>query len=134
MNDVLIPQPKSDRHGGNRKPKRLRHCTHCNELFSPARLTAKYCSQGCKAAAQVMAAKDRKPRPVATPEAKRAQRRVRWLIESGKLSRPSSCEECGCEAKTEGAHYDYAQPELVRWLCRSCHSKWDCAEPKGGTV
>jgi len=84
--------------------------------------------------AQTLAPENRKPRPTATPKARRAQRRVAWLIESGRLTRPSACEECGCEARIEGAHYDYDQPELVRWLCRSCHSKWDCAEPKGGTV
>jgi hypothetical protein len=134
ISDILIQQPQTSRHGGNRKPKRLRHCAQCNELFTPARLTAKYCSQACKATAQVMAAGERKPRPIATTEARRAQRRVAWLIESGRLTRPSACEECGCETKTEGAHYDYDQPELVRWLCRSCHSKWDCAEPKGGTI
>jgi len=82
---------------------------------------------------QTLAPENRKPRPVATAEARSSQRRVSYLISIGKLIRPALCEGCGAEGKTEGAHYDYAEPERVKWLCRSCHSKWDWAEPKGGT-
>jgi len=34
----------------------------------------------------------------------------------------------------EAAHHDYDQPLHVRWLCRSCHVRWDKREPKNGTV
>lgn len=30
----------------------------------------------------------------------------------------------------EAAHYDYSRPLDVRWLCRSCHRRWDHADPK----
>lgn len=64
----------------------------------------------------------------------RAQRRMAYLIKSGQVKRPGYCEECGNECRAEAAHYDYSEPERVRWLCRSCHVKWDKAEPKGGVT
>lgn len=41
----------------------------------------------------------------------------------GKLTRPDTCEECGCNAYTEAHHDNYLKPFDVRWLCRSCHRK-----------
>lgn len=50
-------------------------------------------------------------------------------IKSGRLVRPSSCEECGREPPLMrsgvtgicGHHADYSKPLSVEWLCRSCH-------------
>lgn len=51
------------------------------------------------------------------------------------MVKPAACDECGTtEARIEAAHFDYGEPERVRWLCASCHRRWDWAEPKGGTV
>lgn len=37
-------------------------------------------------------------------------------------------------ARIEAAHYNYEDPRNVRWLCRSCHVRWDQKEPKGGCI
>ena len=55
----------------------------------------------------------------------RANRRVFVAIQRGELVRPNVCEECGTGAFTEAAHSDYSKPLEVRWLCRSCHRRWD---------
>ena len=88
----------------------------------------------CKVTAQTFAPADRKPRQAATHAARKAHSRVAYLVSTGKLVRPTTCEQCGAEGKTQGAHYNYAEPERVKWLCRSCHARWDWAEPKGGTA
>jgi hypothetical protein len=77
---------------------------------------------------------DRKPRAEATPEARRAQRRIAYRVATGALIRPCRCEQCDSEGPIEAAHFDYAEPERVRWLCRYCHRAWDQACPKRGTV
>jgi len=51
-------------------------------------------------------------------------------IKNGILIRPDTCSDCGGPGFIEAAHGDYSRPLDVRWLCRSCHRKWDKAEPK----
>jgi hypothetical protein len=59
---------------------------------------------------------------------------VRYHIARGNLIRPARCEECDASSRRiEAAHYDYDQPLRVRWLCRSCHVRWDKRQPKGAT-
>jgi hypothetical protein len=118
--------------GGNRKRQRFRHCAECGVVFGPiGHLGRRFCSQACKVRAQTTGRRVlRRP----TAEA-RAQRTVRYHVSAGTLIRPTRCEECGTESdRIEGAHFDYAEPLRVRWLCRSCHVLWDKREPKGGTV
>lgn len=56
----------------------------------------------------------------------RCHQLVAKAIKDGALIRPDQCEECASTGKpVEGAHYDYDEPLKVRWLCRSCHKKWD---------
>lgn len=56
---------------------------------------------------------------------------VAKAIRHGVLARPAICEQCGISGKAiEGAHHDYSRPLDVRWLCKSCHSVWDHADPK----
>ena len=50
---------------------------------------------------------------------------VNNAVKDGRLSRPDSCETCGCiHDQIHGHHDDYALPLSVRWLCPSCHKKW----------
>lgn len=56
---------------------------------------------------------------------------VEKALREGSLVRPDACEQCGkTGVRIEAAHADYAKPTEVRWLCRSCHVRWDRAEPK----
>lgn len=60
----------------------------------------------------------------------RGENAARRAVAAGRLVRPRQCEQCGQQGTVEAAHYDYRQPLNVRWLCHSCHMKWDHAEPK----
>jgi hypothetical protein len=117
--------------GGNRKPQTFRICV-CGKEFGPlATLKQRFCSKRC---AYDHAPKTAAHKHVRTKEAARAQRYLAYCIESGKIVKPSQCEKCASTSKRiEGAHFNYQEPLRVRWLCRSCHVKWDKAEPKGGT-
>ncbi len=55
---------------------------------------------------------------------------IRAAIKRGQLLRPDICESCGRGGEIQAAHHDYEQPLAVHWLCRSCHTRWDMAEPK----
>lgn len=117
--------------GGNRKPQTFRPCEYCGQMWGPLpRLAQRFCSYACKVAAQTTGrTKGRAPR---TREAQRAQRTLAYHVQRGNVIRPSECEQCGATGRIEGAHYSYAEPLRVRWLCVSCHRRWDWAEPKGG--
>jgi hypothetical protein len=61
----------------------------------------------------------------------RAKCAVRRAIQKGSLARGESCEFCGtASVSTEAAHHDYSRPLEVKWLCRSCHRRWDRQQPK----
>lgn len=60
----------------------------------------------------------------------RAHQAVYEAVKRGTLIRPVTCETCGSGGKIDGAHADYSRPLDVRWLCRSCHVRWDREEPK----
>lgn len=62
--------------------------------------------------------------------ARRARSRVREAVLKGALVRPSACQQCGRPVRVEAAHEDYSRPLDVRWLCRTCHVRWDHADPK----
>lgn len=57
---------------------------------------------------------------------------VAKAIRAGLLVRPMVCTQCGNQGKIEAAHHDYSRPLDVRWLCKSCHTRWDRAVPKTG--
>jgi len=114
------------------RPQTFKLCESCGVEFGPIpRLSTKYCSRECKHD------KQRTGRLIirkTIPIARRAQRRVAYMIEKGELVRPKTCEECGRDnKKIEAAHKDYSKPLDVRWLCKSCHVKWDRLEPKNAT-
>ena len=46
---------------------------------------------------------------------------VYHAIEMGELEAPSTCSQCGREAKIKAHHADYTKPFEIVWLCQSCH-------------
>lgn len=44
-------------------------------------------------------------------------------VRTGKISRPSTCEECGGGGLIQAHHPDYSRPFDVEWLCTTCHGK-----------
>jgi len=112
------------------RPQTFKSCECCGSTFGPVdHISRKFCSYECKTKAQTTG---RKRKFIATTEARRANRQVAYAVSTGRLIRLHQCEQCGVECKTEGAHFDYDRPLDVRWLCRSCHVRWDAADPKGG--
>jgi ribosomal protein S27AE len=55
------------------------------------------------------------------PKKKEAHRHIQWLLESGRLVKPSECSACGRKVRLDGHHDDYDRMGQVRWLCRRCH-------------
>lgn len=53
----------------------------------------------------------------------RANGAVFRALKSGRLTRPSTCSECGAEGFIEAHHDSYAREHwlVVRWLCHRCH-------------
>lgn len=52
-----------------------------------------------------------------------AHRVVKQMLMAGTLVRPVCCARCGREAVRILAHHpDYAFPQIVEWLCGSCHA------------
>lgn len=61
-----------------------------------------------------------------TPESTKSERvrangLVNMRIRRGSMERPSACQMCGKSGKVDAHHPDYSQPDLVAFLCRSCH-------------
>jgi hypothetical protein len=115
------------------RPQTFKNCESCRSKFGPVnRLSQRFCSYVCKVKAQTTG---RKTFRRTITNARNAQRLLRYHIQSGNIVRPSVCDECSAtDRKIEGAHFNYDEPLRVRWLCRSCHVRWDKAEPKHGTV
>lgn len=114
------------------RPVTFKNCEQCGCRFGPvSHLNRRFCSMACKVKAQTTGCRTiRKTLPLA----RTAQNLLRYHIQAGHIRRPNTCEECGAtNCKIEGAHFDYHQPLWVRWLCRSCHVRWDKRQPKGGT-
>lgn len=60
---------------------------------------------------------------------------VHRALRQGLLVKAERCEECGVPStKLQAAHSDYSKPLDVRWLCSSCHSRWDQIDPKTLTI
>ena len=118
--------------GGNRKHQTFKTCEHCSKEFGPvAHLKRRFCSYACKIAAQTTG---RKTMRKTIAKARSAQHQLRNHVIAGRIIRPNICEQCGEQnCRIEAAHYDYDYPLIVRWLCVSCHRKWDKEFPKGVT-
>jgi ribosomal protein S27AE len=113
------------------RPQTFRNCPTCGKRFGPIdHLFIKHCSVKCAGVAKRTGVHRRPP----TPKARSANRLLRYYVVTGKIVRPTECEQCGQTRKIEAAHADYAKPLEVRWLCVPCHRVWDKTEPKGGTI
>lgn len=118
--------------GGNRRHRSWTICPVCLTVFVMPHLKRRYCCHACKVNAQTTGR--RTVRRTIT-KARSAQSLLRYHVQTGNIMRPDRCEECGAlGCRIEGAHFDYDEPLRVRWLCRSCHVRWDKRHPKGGTI
>ncbi len=130
------PDPSCSRRGrkvgGNRRPRSWTICRVCLAVFPMPNLKRRYCSMACKVKAQTTG---RRTFRRSISKARSAQSLLRYHVQAGHIVRPTTCEACGASDRPiEGAHFNYDEPLRVRWLCRSCHVRWDKREPKGGTV
>ncbi len=117
--------------GGNRRPRSWTICPVCLSVFVLARLDRRFCSCACKVKAQTTG---RRTKRRTTTKARSAQSLLRYHVQAGNIVRPMTCEECGAtDRPIEGAHFNYDEPLRVRWLCISCHRRWDKQEPKQAT-
>ncbi len=118
--------------GGNRRPRSWTICPLCLSVFVMNRLSRRFCSYPCKVKAQTTG---RRTKRQTITKARSAQSLLRYHIQAGHVVRPTTCEECGAtDRPIEGAHFNYDEPLRVRWLCVSCHRRWDKREPKQATV
>lgn len=115
------------------RPQTFGKCEHCGITYGPLdRLARRYCTQKCKVLAQ---STGRRVKRKTITKARSAQSLLGYHVKAGNIDRPDTCEQCGkTHCAIEGAHYDYSRPLDVRWLCISCHRKWDKKEPKGATI
>lgn len=60
----------------------------------------------------------------------RAHAAVQRAVKRGVLVKPKTCDECHQTGRITAAHDDYSSPIDVRWLCWSCHVRWDRSQPK----
>lgn len=113
------------------RPQTFKDCEHCGAQFGPVdRLDVRFCGTACKYKAATGRVAQRKT----ITRARSAQSLLAYHVKAGNIVRPSQCEECGStDRRIEGAHHNYDEPLRVRWLCRSCHVRWDKAQPKGAT-
>lgn len=56
------------------------------------------------------------------PEKYAAHNAVWSALVTGKMVRPSSCQQCSTECTPHGHHEDYSKPLEVMWLCVPCHA------------
>ena len=117
--------------GGNRRPRSWTICPVCLSVFVLARLDRRFCSCACKVKAQTTG---RRTKRRTITKARSAQSLLRYHVQAGNIVRPMTCEECeATDRPIEGAHFNYDEPLRVRWLCISCHRRWDKQEPKQAT-
>lgn len=127
---AYVPESKRDSikrtgHGPFADP---RPCQKCGSPFQPTirELSrpnrGKYCSVECANSmrGQTSAAGFMTP-PSTKTERIRANGLVNMRIRRGGLTRPEHCVSCGRKARLDMQHPDYSRPDLVAFLCRSCH-------------
>jgi len=125
---MLIKRTNPSKIKRNNRKQTMKLCERCGKMFGPVnRLSIQFCSVFCARST------GRKKITKTIPKAKRAQSLLHYYLEKGKIVKPDKCEECGKHCKVEAAHRNYDKFDDVRWLCTSCHRKWDWREPKNVT-
>lgn len=115
---------------GVRRTREVRTCLECGTAFSPPpwEVDKGYgvtCSSLCRNRFNLRKA-NAQPRPTPTstkPERVRAAGLVNMRIRRGAMERPPACTQCGKMGRVDAHHEDYAKPDQVEFLCRSCHMK-----------
>ncbi len=63
---------------------------------------------------------------IAKHKEKQDSRSALWrAINTGKITKPTTCSSCKAKGKIEGHHEDYLKPLEVIWLCTGCHGDAD---------
>lgn len=60
-----------------------------------------------------------------------ARKAVDYAVDTGAMTRPTTCERCGAAGCViDGHHPSYARDQwlVVEWICRSCHRRHHAAE------
>lgn len=90
-------------------------CVSCGEVVKTKNLRQKYCSSLCRERFYSKQWKQRHKLKNAI------HAKVRRAVRSGRVVRPTNCENCFKECVTQAHHKDYNEPLVVRWLCNYCH-------------
>jgi hypothetical protein len=104
-------------------------CPVCGKVFlqKPADVRkggGKYCCRECFHSAMRGIPKKWFGTPESTKQERvRANGLVNARVKKGMMVRKCQCEECGAVGRMDSHHEDYSRPDLVEWLCRSCHMK-----------
>lgn len=106
---------------------KTRTCVHCGTEFPFNRsVNAKhrglYCSHKC--AGYAPRTRDFYHVPDSDKTLRiRAAGLVNMRLKRGTAERPKNCQSCGVEKRLDSHHPDYSHPDLVLFLCRSCHMR-----------
>lgn len=126
------PAPSGLSPGRQTVPNRV--CEQCRRPFYFRRANrptsvnpGKFCSQECSNESR-RGVVPGASKSFITPESDKAQRvRANGLINKrlrlGWFSKPAMCMCCRVQPTRDSHHVDYAKPDEVHWLCRSCHMK-----------
>ncbi|MDE2106074.1 MAG: hypothetical protein KGL39_53115 [Patescibacteria group bacterium] len=103
-------------------------CTVCGKPFFVKRVRADRthrhcCSRHCLAALANQAERFFSTPPSTKTERIRANGLINMRIRRGVMQRPANCQRCGKPCRPDAHHPDYNEPDLVAFLCRSCHAK-----------
>jgi len=108
-----------------------RRCEHCARPFIADREPSthnplRFCSRGCAAAARRGKPIGRRAQLGSPPSPRirnRASGLVNQRIRRGWAVPPIRCQLCKLPGKLDKHHPDYQRPDLVAFLCRSCHMR-----------
>lgn len=98
----------------NASPKRKAAMKRYQNSGRAAEATRRY-RQGPKYASK---------RAMLTPDQFSAWTAIRYATQSGKVARPTNCQQCGADKRIEGHHHRGYAPDHrldVQWLCGECH-------------